>query len=214
MIASCKDLERLDFAKGDGLLPVVVQHAEQGAVLMLGYMNREAAQLTLERRRVVFWSRSRQELWEKGATSGHTLDLVSMHADCDRDALLVLARPAGPVCHEGTATCFGEGPLSRAETIAFLANLEQVIEQRIGAGAESSYTSRLFNEGPRRIAQKVGEEGVEVALAGVSADDESLVNEAADLIFHLAVLLRARGLSLARVAAELEARHRARQSPA
>lgn len=211
MIASVQELERLDFAKGGGLLPVIVQHAERGAVLMLGYMNREAAQATLERRRVVFWSRSRQQLWEKGATSGHTLEFVSMHADCDRDTLLVLARPAGPVCHEGTATCFGEGPLSRAETIAFLAGLEQVIERRIGTGAEGSYTARLFSEGPRRIAQKVGEEGVEVALAGVAADDEALVNEAADLVFHLAVLLRARGLSFAQVAAELEARHRARQ---
>ncbi len=211
MIVSEQDVDRVDFDKGAGLVPVVVQHAERGAVLMLGYMNREAAAQTLARRRVVFWSRSRGGLWEKGETSGHTLELVAMHADCDRDTLLVLARPAGPVCHEGTATCFGEGPLSRAETLGFLGILEQVIEQRIGAGADDSYTARLFRDGPRRIAQKVGEEGVEVALAGVGSDDAALVNEAADLVFHLAVLLRSRGLSLARVAAELEARHRTRR---
>ncbi len=212
MIVSIQDLDRLDFDKGGGLLPVIVQHAERGAVLMLGYMNREAAAATLERRRVVFFSRSRQSLWEKGETSGHALEFVAMHADCDRDTLLVLARPAGPVCHEGTATCFGEGPLSGAERLGFLASLEHVIEERIGSGGEGSYTARLFHEGPRRIAQKVGEEGVEVALAGVSADDEALINEAADLVYHLAVLLRSRGLSLARIADELEARHRTRRS--
>ncbi len=214
MIVTERDLERVDFAKGGGLVPVVVQHAERGSVLMLGYMNRVAAAETLGRRRVVFWSRSRGELWEKGETSGHTLELVSMHADCDRDTLLVLVRPAGPVCHEGTATCFGEGPLSRAETLGFLGVLEQLVEQRIEEGAHDSYTVRLYRDGPRRLAQKVGEEGVEVALAGIGSDDAALVNEAADLVFHLAVLLRSRGLSLARVASELEARHRARRPQA
>lgn len=212
MIVSSEDLEHIDFGKGGGLVPAIVQHAERGAVLMLGYMNREAAAATLARRRVVFFSRSKQRLWEKGETSAHSLEFVAMHADCDRDALLVLARPMGPVCHEGTATCFGDGPLSAAEQLAFLASLEKIIEQRAGASAESSYTARLFGAGPRRIAQKVGEEGVEVALAGVSADEQALVNEAADLVFHLAVLLRSRGLSLARVAGELESRHLGRQS--
>jgi len=203
-------LADLDFDKVGGLLPAIVQHAETGAVLMLGYMNREALAATLERRRVVFWSRSKQRLWEKGETSGHTLQLEAAYPDCDRDALLLMARPVGPVCHTGTATCFGDGPLTAAERLSFLARLEQVIEQRIGAGAESSYTARLFGEGTRRIAQKVGEEGVEVALAGVAAEDADLVNESADLLFHLAVLLRARGLSLRDVADELAARHKAR----
>lgn len=203
-------LADLDFDKAGGLLPAIVQHADTGAVLMLGYMNRDALAATLERQRVVFWSRSKQRLWEKGETSGHTLELVAARPDCDRDALLLLARPAGPVCHTGTATCFGDGPLTAAEPLAFLARLEQVIEQRISAGDESSYTARLFNAGTRRIAQKVGEEGVEVALAGVAAADADLVSESADLVYHLAVLLRARGLSLRQVADELAARHQKR----
>lgn len=210
MSAEQARLADLDFDKAGGLLPAVVQHADTGAVLMLGYMNREALAATLERRRIVFWSRSRQQLWEKGETSGNTLQLVEALPDCDRDTLLLLARPAGPVCHTGTATCFGDTPLTAAEHLAFLARLEQIIEQRITAGDEASYTVRLFNEGSRRIAQKVGEEGVEVALAGVAADDAELINESADLLFHLALLLRARGLSLRHVAAELAARHQAR----
>lgn len=210
MIHSEADIVRLDFEKAGGLLPAIVQHADSGAVLMLGYMNEAAVATTLTRGRVVFWSRSKQRLWEKGETSGHVLEVVAIHEDCDQDALLVLARPAGPVCHTGTATCFGDGPMSRAEALGFLAQLEYVIEQRISAGDAASYTARLFNEGRRRIAQKVGEEGVEVALAGVADDDAALVNESADLLFHLAVLLRTRGLSLENVAAELAARHRAR----
>lgn len=211
MISHPEEIASLDFDKSDGLLPVVVQHADRGGVLMLGYMNRDALAATLERRRVVFFSRSRQRLWEKGETSGHTLELVAVHTDCDRDALLVLARPMGPVCHTGTATCFGDEPRSRAETVGFFAQLEQIIEQRIGAGGESSYTARLFAEGTTRLAQKVGEEGVETALAAVSADAKALLGESADLVFHLAVLLRSRGLSLTDVAAELEARHHRRR---
>jgi phosphoribosyl-ATP pyrophosphohydrolase/phosphoribosyl-AMP cyclohydrolase len=210
MIQTEADFARLDFEKAGGLLPAIVQHAETGAVLMVGYMNPAALATTLACRRVVFWSRSKQRLWEKGESSGHTLDLVAVHEDCDQDSLLVLARPAGPVCHKGTATCFGDGPMTRAEGLSFFGQLEHVIEARISAGEETSYTARLYNEGPRRIAQKVGEEGVEVALAGVATDDSALVNESADLVFHLAVLLRARGLSLQSVAAELEARHHAR----
>jgi phosphoribosyl-AMP cyclohydrolase / phosphoribosyl-ATP pyrophosphohydrolase len=210
VIQSEADIASLDFDKTGGLLPAIIQHADTGAVLMLGYMNPQALATTLARGRVVFWSRSKQRLWEKGETSGHTLDVVAIHEDCDQDSLLVLARPAGPVCHTGTATCFGDGPLTRAEALGFLGQLEQVIEQRISAGDATSYTARLFNEGTRRLAQKVGEEGVEVALAGVADDDTALVNESADLLFHLAVLLRGRGLSLENVAAELAARHRAR----
>jgi phosphoribosyl-ATP pyrophosphohydrolase/phosphoribosyl-AMP cyclohydrolase len=204
---SFADIERLDFAKSGGLLPAVVQHADTGAVLMLGYMNPEALRATLDRGRVVFFSRSRDRLWEKGETSGHTLDVVDVKADCDADTLLVTARPRGPVCHTGTATCFGDGPAAGAERLAFLHELEQIIERRVSESPEGSYTARLFAKGTRRIAQKVGEEGVEVALAGAAEADDKVVSEAADLVFHLLVLLRARGLGLADVVAELESRH-------
>jgi phosphoribosyl-ATP pyrophosphohydrolase/phosphoribosyl-AMP cyclohydrolase len=201
------DVESLDFAKGDGLLPVVIQHAGTGAVLMLGYMNDEALRETLARKHVVFFSRSKQRLWEKGESSGHFLDLESVRADCDRDTLLITAWPRGPVCHVGTRTCFGDEPGAASERLAFLAALEGVIAQRAAEQPEGSYTARLFAQGPRRIAQKVGEEGVEVALAAVTESDDKLVGEAADLLFHLLVMLKQRGLSLERVVAELQARH-------
>jgi phosphoribosyl-ATP pyrophosphohydrolase/phosphoribosyl-AMP cyclohydrolase len=205
------DVDGLDFAKGDGLLPAVVQDALGGALLMVGYMNADALRETLRRGRVVFWSRSKGRLWEKGETSGHRLELVEVRADCDADALRVLARPAGPVCHLGSATCFGDGPATEAERLQFLARLEQIVESRVAAGApETSYTARLFAAGPRRIAQKVGEEGVEVALAAACESPEKLLGESADLLFHLVVLLKARGLALADVVAELERRHAAR----
>jgi phosphoribosyl-ATP pyrophosphohydrolase/phosphoribosyl-AMP cyclohydrolase len=201
------DAETLDFAKSDGLLPAVIQHAVTGAVLMVGYMNREALRETLSRRHVVFYSRSKQRLWEKGETSGHFLELDQIHTDCDRDALLVTARPLGPVCHEGTATCFGSEPLTRGEHLAFLSSLESVIEKRVAESPKGSYTARLFSEGPKRIAQKVGEEGLEVALAAVAETDDKVLSESADLIFHLLVLLRSRGLSFQGVVAELQSRH-------
>ncbi|HEU4627722.1 MAG TPA: bifunctional phosphoribosyl-AMP cyclohydrolase/phosphoribosyl-ATP diphosphatase HisIE [Steroidobacteraceae bacterium] len=201
------DVSSLDFAKGDGLLPAVVQDADTGAVLMLGYMNRDALRTTFERGRVVFFSRSKQRLWEKGETSGNTLDLVEVRTDCDRDTLLVTARPRGPACHTGTATCFGDEKPSQAERLAFLGALEGVIEKRIADRPEGSYTARLYAQGAKRIAQKVGEEGLEVALAAVAEPDEKVIAESADLIFHLLVLLKSRGVSLERVARELEARH-------
>jgi phosphoribosyl-ATP pyrophosphohydrolase/phosphoribosyl-AMP cyclohydrolase len=201
------DVTSLDFGKGDGLLPAVVQDAESGAVLMLGYMNRDALRATFERQRVVFFSRSKNRLWEKGETSGHTLDLVEIRTDCDRDTLLVSARPRGPVCHTGTATCFGDDKTSHAERLAFLGALEGVIEKRIADRPEGSYTARLYAQGAKRIAQKVGEEGLEVALAAVAEPDDKVISESADLIFHLLVLLKSRGVSLERVARELEARH-------
>ena len=204
---SLSDIDRLDFAKGDGLLPVIVQHADTAAVLMLGYMNRDALQETFSRRHVVFFSRSKQRLWEKGETSGHTLELVEIRVDCDRDTLLVTARPRGPVCHIGTATCFGNEPVTAAERLAFLATLESVIAQRVAEQTEGSYTARLFAQGPRRIAQKVGEEGLEVALAAVVETDDKVIGESADLLFHLLVMLKSRGLPLERVVAELAARH-------
>jgi phosphoribosyl-ATP pyrophosphohydrolase/phosphoribosyl-AMP cyclohydrolase len=208
------DIETLDFAKGEGLMPAVVQHAITGAVLMVGYMNREALRETLSRRHVVFYSRTKRRLWEKGETSGHFLELDQVRTDCDRDALLVTARPLGPVCHEGTATCFSDdfdevraSSLTSGERLAFVATLEGVIEKRIAESPQGSYTARLFAEGPKRIAQKVGEEGLEVALAAVAEADDKIVSESADLIYHLLVLLRSRGLSFQGVVAELQSRH-------
>jgi phosphoribosyl-AMP cyclohydrolase / phosphoribosyl-ATP pyrophosphohydrolase len=208
------DFEALDWSKGDGLLPAIIQDARTEAVLMLGYMNREALDATLDRKRVVFYSRSKQRLWEKGETSGNTLQLVSVVADCDNDTLLLRVNAAGPACHRNTLTCFGEGSLPASEGIGFLARLEEVIEQRIANNTEGSYTARLYGQGIKRMAQKVGEEGVEVALAAQSGNTAELVSESADLMFHLALLLRANGKSLEDVAAELAARHRARAVPA
>ncbi len=202
------DISTVDFTKGDGLVPAIVQDADTGAVLMMAYMNREALEQTLTRRRAVFFSRSKQRLWEKGETTGHTLDVLDIAADCDNDTLLVSARPRGPACHKGTLTCFGNEPRSAATSIAFLAKLEAVIAQRATEKPEASYTARLFEKGVAKIAQKVGEEGVEVALAGVSETAEKVTEEAADLLFHLLVLLRARGLTLSQIVEKLESRHR------
>jgi phosphoribosyl-AMP cyclohydrolase / phosphoribosyl-ATP pyrophosphohydrolase len=202
------DFGQIDFGKGDGLVPAIVQDASTGAVLMLGYMNREALDETLKRKRAVFYSRSKQRLWEKGETTGHTLDLVDVALDCDNDTLLVTAHPRGPACHNGTLTCFGDAPRSSAQQISFLAKLEGVIEQRALDKPEDSYTARLLAKGNVRVAQKVGEEGVEVALAGVTDTNEKVVEESADLLFHLLVLLRARGIPLSRVVDTLERRHR------
>jgi phosphoribosyl-ATP pyrophosphohydrolase/phosphoribosyl-AMP cyclohydrolase len=204
------DIERLDFDKAGGLVPAIVQDARSGAVVMLGYMNRDALRATLDTGRVTFFSRSRDRLWQKGETSGNHLELVAVAADCDRDTLLVTARPQGPACHRGTRTCFGDGRASRAEELAFLLQLEEVIAQRVTEAPETSYTARLFAAGPRRVAQKVGEEGLEVALAGAADADERVLAESADLLYHLLVLLKARGLGLDRVVNELESRHQAR----
>lgn len=202
------DIAKVDFGKGDGLVPAIVQDADSGAVLMLAYMNREALEQTLVRKRAVFFSRSKQRLWEKGETTGHTLDVVDVVLDCDADTLLVTARPRGPACHNGTLTCFGDEARSAATGIAFLARLEDVIAQRAAAKPESSYTARLLEKGIARVAQKVGEEGVELALAGVGDTNDKVLEESADLLFHLLVLLRARGLPLADVVRTLESRHR------
>jgi phosphoribosyl-ATP pyrophosphohydrolase/phosphoribosyl-AMP cyclohydrolase len=201
-------VKAVDFDKSGGLVPAIVQDADTGAVLMLAYMNREALDETLKRRRAVFYSRSKQRLWEKGETTGHTLDVVDVAVDCDNDTLLITARPRGPVCHEGTLTCFGDAPRAAATGIGFLAKLEGIIEQRATEKPESSYTARLLAKGTAKVAQKVGEEGVEVALAGVAEADDKVLAESADLVFHLLVLLRARGLSLKQVVDALESRHR------
>ena len=211
------ELESLAFERMDGMLPAIVQHASTGDVLMLGYMNRDALRETLSRRRVVFFSRSKQRLWEKGETSGNSLDLHDVHADCDRDALLVTATPRGPVCHLGTNTCFGvehtstdRAACDAAGHLTFLTTLGSLIEQRIAAQPPGSYTAQLVSQGPRRMAQKVGEEGLEVALAAVGQSDAELVGESADLLFHLLVLLKSRNLSLDDVVHELQSRHTAR----
>ena len=200
--------ETLQWRRQDGLLPAVVQQARTGKVLMLGYMNAEALRQTLAQRRVTFYSRSRQRLWTKGETSGNFLHLVDVAADCDSDAILVQAHPAGPACHRGTESCFAEVERTPAETLAFLATLEGIVTRRIEKRPEGSYTARLFAEGPGRIAQKLGEEGLELALAAVSRDDDAVVAESADLLYHLLLLLKSRGLTLAHAVAELESRHR------
>ena len=196
------NIESLAWDKQNGLLPVIVQDANSLRVLMLGYVSRESLAATLASGKVTFFSRSKQRLWTKGETSGNTLELVSVEADCDRDSLLLLARPQGPTCHTGTASCFPSAP---ADAIAAL---DAVVAQRTTATADASYTRKLFDAGITRIAQKVGEEGVETALAAVTADDAALCGEAADLAYHLLVLLQARGLDWSAVRAELA--HRAK----
>ena len=204
------DIATLDWQKGDGLLPAVVQHAVTGTVLMLGFMNRDALGATLKEKRVTFFSRTRGRLWTKGETSGNFIAVDSVTADCDRDALLVIGRPQGPVCHTGAADCFHDQPPTLATELAFLQRLEHVIAARIAVQPDSSYTAKLIAKGPSRIAQKVGEEGLEVALAAVSADDAAVVSESADLLYHLLVLLKSRGQSLVEVVRELASRHAAR----
>jgi phosphoribosyl-ATP pyrophosphohydrolase/phosphoribosyl-AMP cyclohydrolase len=193
-----------DFAKGDGLLPAIVQHARTGEVLMLGYMDAAALAKTHEIGLVTFYSRSKQRLWTKGETSGDTLTLVDARLDCDADTILVRAIPAGPTCHNGTSSCFGDDV---APPLGFLGELDALVASRYDARPEGSYTTSLFDGGIRRIAQKVGEEGVETALAAVAQDDDALIGEAADLVFHLMVVLRARGIGFDAVAAKLAQRH-------
>ncbi len=205
MLVTLTNLETLNFAKSGGLLPAIVQDQQSSAVLMLGYVSRESLQVSLTRQRVVFFSRSRQELWEKGATSGNHLHLVDVHADCDSDAVLIRALPQGPTCHRGSRSCFGD---DTRPANGFLGELDAIVAARRGANAETSYTARLFQEGPLRRAQKLGEEGLETALAGACQDDASLLGESADLLYHLLVLLRGRDLSIAGVISELERRHK------
>jgi phosphoribosyl-ATP pyrophosphohydrolase/phosphoribosyl-AMP cyclohydrolase len=204
------DITQVDFAKGEGLVPAIVQDVNTGAVLMMAYMNKEALEQTVVRQRAVFFSRSRQRLWEKGETTGHTLEVEDIALDCDNDTLLVTARPKGPACHNGTLTCFGDASRTDATRIAFLAKLENVIGQRATEKPEASYTARLLDKGVARVAQKVGEEGVELALAGAALGEDKVIEEAADLMFHMLVLLRARGVSLSQVVRQLESRHQPR----
>ena len=198
--------DKLAWKKMDGLIPAIVQDARDGRVLMQAFMNREALDSTIENGLLTFWSRSRKRLWSKGETSGNHLELIAIHPDCDGDCLLIQARPKGPVCHLGTETCFDKNRPASTE-LGFLYELESLIDGRYKEMPESSYTTALFEAGIRRIAQKVGEEGVETALAGTAGDDKELLEEAADLVFHLLVLLRARESSLASLVEVLKNRH-------
>ena len=199
------DTTSVDWEKGGGLVPAIVQDAKTEQVLMLGYMNEASLAKTQDTRLVTFYSRSRQELWTKGETSGNTLKLQSITVDCDNDTLLVRAVPTGPTCHEGTVSCFGDtGP----EGLGFLSYLEDLIDRRKSADADSSYTASLLQGPLRRAAQKVGEEGVETALAAVAETEDKLTSEAADLVYHLLVLLAAKDVKFESVIAELKARHK------
>lgn len=198
------DIASLAWEKMDGLLPAAVQDRRTGRLLMLGYMDRDALAATLRDGFATFYSRSKARLWQKGETSGNRLRVASVEEDCDGDALLVLADPEGPTCHLGTTSCFGgQGPAGPA----WLAELSRVVAARAASDDETSYTRRLLAEGLPKIAQKVGEEGVEVALAAVTRDVEGCAEETADLLYHLAVLMEARGFSWEDVIAVLRRRH-------
>lgn len=200
------DVERIDFEKSGGLVPAIVQDAQTQRVLMLGYMDRAALLETIESGEATFFSRSRSGRWRKGETSGNRMRVRGVSTDCDRDALLISVDPAGPACHNGTESCFGDGGEAGP-----LAALERTIAARAQAGGAESYTARLLASGVKRIAQKVGEEGVECALAGTAGSEEELCEEAADLLYHLAVLLHARGRSYGDVFEVLEKRAGAAQ---
>lgn len=193
-----------DWDKGDGLLPAIIQDSRTSQILMLGYMNREAAQATLDTGHVTFFSRSKQRLWTKGETSGNTLGFVSAALDCDRDTILVQAVPAGPACHTGARTCFGD---ELPQGAGFLAQLDSLIHERRAQMPEGSYTTSLFEAGKARMAQKVGEEGVELALARMKDDRDEMANEAADLLYHLMVLLADADMALEDAVTVLRSRH-------
>lgn len=195
----------VDFTKNDGLVPCIIQDAHTGMVLMLGYMNAEALQQTLQEKRVTFYSRSKQRLWTKGEESGNYLRLVSIASDCDHDTLLIRVTPTGPVCHTGTDTCWGE---KNENPLSWLTRLEQTIADRKDNPTESSYTSQLFAKGINKVAQKVGEEAVELVIEAKDNNKDLFLNEAADLLFHYLILLQAKGLTLKDVTGVLKQRSR------
>lgn len=199
-------IEQINWQKVDGLLPVIVQNADTCEVLMLGYMNQEALTKTLAEKKVTFFSRTKQRLWTKGETSGHFLNVVDYTLDCDRDTLLILVNPIGSTCHEGTDSCFS--PISENPNWIFFSKLEKLLNARKDADPSSSYTASLYARGTKRIAQKVGEEGVETALAATVRDREETICEAADLAYHLTVLLQDANLTWADVINKLKERHK------
>lgn len=196
---------KIDFAKGDGLVPAIIQDAGTGKVLMLGYMNEASYQKTMESGRVCFYSRSRKCLWTKGETSGNFLELVSVKIDCDADTLLIQARPHGPVCHTGTDTCWGEA--NEPQPLSFLTELQDFINKRHDEMPEGSYTTSLFRDGVNRMAQKVGEEALEACIEACNGTNERLIYEASDMLYHLIVLLTSKGLRIEQVVEELAERH-------
>jgi phosphoribosyl-AMP cyclohydrolase / phosphoribosyl-ATP pyrophosphohydrolase len=199
------NLDEIDWDKGEGLVPAIVQNNDNGQILMLAYMNRAALAHTISSKKVTFFSRSKNRLWTKGETSGNWLDYISGEMDCDADTLLIQAHPQGPSCHTGSVTCFSDQTPSN---ITFLEQLCTLIAERHKTMPEGSYTTSLFAEGKARIAQKVGEEGVELALARMKDDSAEMANEAADLLFHMMVLLEDAGLSLADAINVLQDRHK------
>ncbi|MDN2662231.1 bifunctional phosphoribosyl-AMP cyclohydrolase/phosphoribosyl-ATP diphosphatase HisIE [Psychromonas sp. 14N.309.X.WAT.B.A12] len=199
-----EQLATLDWEKVDNLMPVIVQNQVSGKVLMLGYVNEESLAATLESGKMTFFSRTKQRLWCKGEQSGNFLNVVEISSDCDNDTLLAIVNPIGPTCHLGNETCFKN---EQEPSLSFISDLEQVIKSRKGADPKSSYTASLYARGTKRISQKVGEEGVEVALAAMAKDMDELTCESADLLYHLTVLLQNEGLSLSDVADKLAERH-------
>jgi len=194
---------KIDFNKNNGLVPVIIQDSRTSQVLMLAYMNKEAFEKTMSEGIVTFFSRSRGTLWTKGETSGNFLNVKSMAEDCDNDTLLIMAEPTGPVCHTGSASCFGS-----KTTKGFIYELEEVIKQRYEDNVESSYTNKLMRNGINRVAQKVGEEAVELVIESKDSNDEKFLNEAADLVYHLLVLLKFKGFSFRDVESILSGRHK------
>ena len=195
----------IDFEKMGGLVPAIIQDAKTKNVLMLGFMNQEAYEKTLATGKVTFWSRSRNQLWTKGETSGNFLNLVSIQNDCDNDTLLVKVNPIGPTCHTGTDTCWGEE--NSQNSLLFLTELQDFIEKRHEEMPEGSYTTRLFKEGINKMAQKMGEEALEAVIEATNGTDEKLIYEVSDMFYHLLVLLTSKGLRIEDIATELQKRH-------
>ena len=204
MLVTNDNINDLAWQKMDNLIPAIIQHAATGAVLMQGYMNQASLQASLTTGKATFFSRSKQALWVKGETSGNFLEVKQVLTDCDNDSLLIACQPIGPSCHLGTESCFPEQKLTQQN---FLSQLEQVIQQRKGDDPKESYTAHLFSRGTTKMAQKVGEEGVEVALAAVAETKEDLLGECADLFYHTLVLLADQEIELSEVMAVLQERH-------
>jgi phosphoribosyl-ATP pyrophosphohydrolase/phosphoribosyl-AMP cyclohydrolase len=194
----------LNFDKMGGILPAIIQDAQTNEVLMLGFMNQEAYEKTMSEGKVTFYSRTRERLWTKGEESGNSMDVVEILEDCDADTLLIRANPQGPACHTGMRTCFGE---TVQDNLSFLHNLQALLQRRKEELPENSYTAKLFREGPRKIAKKLGEEAAELVIEAMDSDDECFLNEAADLLFHMTILLVDRGYRLEDVVKVLEERH-------
>lgn len=199
----------MNFDKMQGLIPAIIQDAETRQVLMLGYMNKEAYDITVQTGKVTFWSRSRQTIWTKGETSGNYLNVVDIKNDCDQDSLLIRVHPTGPVCHTGTDTCWGEKNevLTDNNPLLFLSELQDFIEERHRQMPEGSYTTSLFKDGLNRMAQKVGEEALELVIEAVNGSNERMVYEGSDMLYHLIVLMTSKGMRIEQLAEELMQRH-------